>query len=643
LRANGAILGAAKGFDIGQLVIVLKKDDVYKVIGHVSGIKQCSDDEFNQNYYIFYRDGGTLKIANCKYESGITVTDTKDYDDAYTDNFTSPVTFHLKKFYHAVPSGSTTVTRSLYFVATSLYIDPAPFLGWTNFAAANPAFPLVTNNGNTRITVTPQLLSDLGIVNARVNTEFTYVSDPAGNDNWRVMSAPDSGDCEDFALTKVSQLLDLGYAASALHVETGQIDGSAIGHAWLVVQTSEGDYALDTGVDSIQVNSSLKPTPTTEYTARRRQIGSNWAFTSPYGWMLSSSNQTFPYLCWYILDPLLNIFYELNPGMTNLYPFTYIRTDPSILSGPSINFSTTAIHVADGIGGIKSYHLHENSLDVVSTSSYTSGGFIGTDGLIVEPVGLTGNQDIRIGRLGTTSLFSGLWYVDFIEPLKLGDHTILSGIDVISVDGHFDYTYVYAYFSLIDTVDGLFRTFELIAQDTAIPSDPDKYYDFTKSIIEYEPDEFGDPTTSVHDVVNEDCVAYNASRYPSWIGKTSANQIHVDYLLTDPLIYPDTEPYNVDRQDAMIHIPYGDEAIDFYGDNYPVYGNYYPYFWNYMEVGPTSLIQGLRIQRGFAAPDNLVRMYKDGVDCLSVIAAAVGVSTDNVLGITNIPCADRLN
>ena len=452
-RLSGAIKGGAGGFEVGDSVIVLRKFDNSKilVIGHVGGIHRCAD-EVIKDYYAFYLDGD-LKIANCGYVSDLSVVETKGYGDVNAINFTTPVTFHLKKFRHNVPSNGVVVTRDLYFIATSLYIDPAPFIGWTNFATANPAFALVTNNSDSKIAITPQVLIDLNTINNDVNTTHSYVSDPLGSDNWKILGVGESGDCEDFALTKAKALLDLGYPASAIHVEAGLIDGSSIGHAWLVVQTTGGDFALDTSSASIVENFTLKPTPITEYTGRRRQIGSNWAFISSFGWMLSSQNASMPWTLWYILDPLLNVIYPLYSGVVIYPPFSYVRTDPSILSGPSINFSTdnNEIHVAIN-GLIQTFKLNENSLDLVSWSNYASGGFVGRDGLIVEPLGLVGNQDTMIGLVGTVDLWFTWYYVDSWVPAKIGSFKIMNRIEVTSKDGYYEYVYRYLTGTISETI-----------------------------------------------------------------------------------------------------------------------------------------------------------------------------------------------
>lgn len=71
------------------------------------------------------------------------------------------------------------------------------------------------------------------------------VSDGANNaagDTWSL--APQSGDCEDYALTKRSQLLRLGWSSGDLLLATATVPGRG-GHAVLVVRTQFGDYVLD--------------------------------------------------------------------------------------------------------------------------------------------------------------------------------------------------------------------------------------------------------------------------------------------------------------------------------------------------------------------------------------------------------------
>lgn len=649
LRSNGAVLGGAAGFSEGDEVLVLRKFDWSKVyvIGHVGGIKRCSDGAV-KDYYIFYIDGTTLRVANCNYDTGITVRDTKSYDQIYTQNFTNPVVFHLKKFYHRANG----VLRTLYFIATSLYINSNPFLGWVNFAAANPTFALVTNNSNSVIPITSQVIADLTNVNTDVNNSHTYVSDPLGNDNWKLLGVGVSGDCEDFALTKAEALLALGYPASAIHIEAGQIDGSVRGHAWLVVQTSGGDYALDTSSNSILLNSDLKPTPTTEYTGRRRQIGSKWAFISPFGWMLSSQNVAMPSVCYYILDPSLNIFYELFPGMTNNLPFSYVRTSGSDLSGPSINFSTdnTAIYVADGLGEITVFRLNENSLDVMDQYAYTSGGFVGRNGLILEPLGVFGRQDpyaLVDGIDWMETYEESVYYLYAIQPQLRGTFRALNEIITISGDGYYEYDYRYVEGEFV--YDG-FENPQTSIIDIHDVEYPDNQKFYKKSIVHYDYygqcDEIIRNDELIYAVKQTSLALINKTNNPVFLDHTLIKPFIYNHSFFDPLQYIIPSGYGFDPEtDAigLLNIPYGNEQINIYGANYfPSHGPYVPYMWNHLEVG-SDFFQGLLINRPVSAGDNLKRMYKNGISCLSEVISAVSTTETNLLGLVCIPSTNRLS
>lgn len=439
LRDNGAISGAAKGFKVGDEVIVLINKDKtsIKVIGHTDGIRRCTESA--GAYYIFYIDGTTLKIAQCTWDAGIVVVDTKTGTQVFsTNNNFTPVTINLKRFTHNVPTGGVTITRDLYLVVTSLYLNPAPFYGWTNFAAANPAFPLVTNNVNTKITMTSQVMADLNTVNYNVNHTHAYVPEPAGSDNWKIMGEGESGDCEDFALTKAQALLDLGYPASAIHFEAGVNPAGGRGHGWLVVQTTSGDYALDVNSDAIGLNAGLSgPWPGGELLGRRRQIGNNWAFISAYGWLLNSSTidpdeSSGPF--WYILDPLLNIFHPILPadfcrGLVPLCP-----------SSRSVNFSAdnNRIYIAStgSSGGIiKGYKLNENVLSLISETAYETSR---TWDLYIIGMG-------NVGRNGSIIPCppSYFLYDDYpSNPEKICGYTIDYCWEMSSPNGYYDTQYI---------------------------------------------------------------------------------------------------------------------------------------------------------------------------------------------------------
>ena len=156
---------------------------------------------------------------------------------------------------------------------TAYTVTKAAVQGFADFAALNPDFALVTNTDDTTITNTEQLQVDLARINSDVNDRYKYKTDTelyAKLENWTIMSEGGSGDCEDFALTKAKKLLDLGYPASAMNIEVGTAPNGQ-GHAWLVVKTNKGEFALDNNYKTIMANGA------TPYTARSRQTGLNWS------------------------------------------------------------------------------------------------------------------------------------------------------------------------------------------------------------------------------------------------------------------------------------------------------------------------------------------------------------------------------
>ena len=93
-------------------------------------------------------------------------------------------------------------------------------------------------------------------IQAAVNSEHAYKSDASGygiGDFWDFMSAGQSGDCEDFSLTKMQDLIDYGMEAKNLRlmlcaVETGQH------HAVLAIITSNrGTLILDNRYDNVKL------------------------------------------------------------------------------------------------------------------------------------------------------------------------------------------------------------------------------------------------------------------------------------------------------------------------------------------------------------------------------------------------------
>ncbi|MDH0612258.1 MULTISPECIES: transglutaminase-like cysteine peptidase [unclassified Agrobacterium] len=92
------------------------------------------------------------------------------------------------------------------------------------------------------VELTRQKRAELQGINAEINTSINYVSEQDGEDDWKLN--PASGDCEDFAVTKRQRLLRAGWPSGALRIATARTS-DGIGHAVLVVSTSQGDLVLD--------------------------------------------------------------------------------------------------------------------------------------------------------------------------------------------------------------------------------------------------------------------------------------------------------------------------------------------------------------------------------------------------------------
>ncbi|WP_369059288.1 transglutaminase-like cysteine peptidase [Caulobacter sp. 73W] len=86
----------------------------------------------------------------------------------------------------------------------------------------------------------------LNKVNAQVNQDIRPMSDEAqyGGDRWVSEPASGFGDCDDYAMTKMTRLTKAGVPAEAMtialvYTETGEY------HAVLSVQTAKGEMILD--------------------------------------------------------------------------------------------------------------------------------------------------------------------------------------------------------------------------------------------------------------------------------------------------------------------------------------------------------------------------------------------------------------
>lgn len=117
-----------------------------------------------------------------------------------------------------------------------------PPFQWTNFTLRYPASIGVAGNAPP-IAWNSDVARQIGAINARVNSGITPQPDLRGySDTWDVW--PAVGDCNDFAVTKRSELLKAGFPASVLLLEEVHIPGD-VDHMILNLRTDRGEIVLD--------------------------------------------------------------------------------------------------------------------------------------------------------------------------------------------------------------------------------------------------------------------------------------------------------------------------------------------------------------------------------------------------------------
>jgi len=130
----------------------------------------------------------------------------------------------------------------------ALRMTHAPF-GYQVFCLKN--MRECRSSGASKVAYSNNLMTKLAKVNTRVNRSIRWTRDK--RDEWNLAS--NRGDCEDFALTKRSQLIRMGVPAAALRMALVKTrKGEA--HAVLVVKTNRGDLVLDNKTGQIRPRSS---------------------------------------------------------------------------------------------------------------------------------------------------------------------------------------------------------------------------------------------------------------------------------------------------------------------------------------------------------------------------------------------------
>ena len=112
---------------------------------------------------------------------------------------------------------------------------------------------------NERIDVDTETSELLKRVNHNVNMSIAPMVKSYGSnlgEGWTI--APDTGDCNDYAVTKRHELLESGLPAKALRLSVVKT-ASGIGHLVLVVVTTKGDVVLD------NLTEVIRPWQSTDY------------------------------------------------------------------------------------------------------------------------------------------------------------------------------------------------------------------------------------------------------------------------------------------------------------------------------------------------------------------------------------------
>lgn len=114
---------------------------------------------------------------------------------------------------------------------------------------------LCQGSGGSRIG-DAEALRVLREVNQYVNARITPVKDSGRPFYWSIGK---SGDCKDYALSKMRTLLDIGFPTNRLALSV-VLDHDGGNHMVLLARLNSGDYVLD------NLNSSVKPWRRTGYT-----------------------------------------------------------------------------------------------------------------------------------------------------------------------------------------------------------------------------------------------------------------------------------------------------------------------------------------------------------------------------------------
>jgi predicted transglutaminase-like cysteine proteinase len=111
-------------------------------------------------------------------------------------------------------------------------------VGFQVFCLQNPSY--CRGGGGSEVELSDAVWRAIGNVNTAINRAIRPHGEP--RDTWSI--GVREGDCEDYVLAKRAELIKAGLPAGALRIATANTR-QGVGHAVLVVRTSQGDYVLD--------------------------------------------------------------------------------------------------------------------------------------------------------------------------------------------------------------------------------------------------------------------------------------------------------------------------------------------------------------------------------------------------------------
>lgn len=176
---------------------------------------------------------------------------TRYWREAFGDNRTAAPASDERPLPRATAAGAELVPHAVSFELDGLAADVTPDAE-LELIARSPrevaSDPEGAADASTTVTMTADLWALVRGVNQQVNRSIRAVSDTANYgqaDYWALQSGRDqSGDCEDYAMTKRHHLIEAGVPSDALTFAIVRTSWGEL-HAVLILATDEGDMVLD--------------------------------------------------------------------------------------------------------------------------------------------------------------------------------------------------------------------------------------------------------------------------------------------------------------------------------------------------------------------------------------------------------------